>query len=117
MLAILELGISPRRFNGWEPVTRTWTTGNKTVTRTEPEWDEVDQALVLAHMGNEELRCPGCGWYMDESMSTDYGWRVEEPVCHRCAAHEKHRTAHPKPRPGAMLVSTPVPIPKEDSVG
>ena len=79
------------------------------MTRTEPEWDEIDQALVLAHLANEDLRCPGCGGYLDQTMSTDFGWRVDEPVCHRCSAHQRHREAHPKPKRGALLVSTPVP--------
>lgn len=90
-------------------------TDGKSVTRTEPEWDEVDQALVLAHLTNEDLRCPGCGGYLDQTMSIDFGWRVEEPVCHRCAAHQKHRDSHPKPKPGTHLVSTPVPAPPREA--
>lgn len=112
--ACVRLGISPRRFGGWEPAIRTWTNPDGyTVTRREPEWDDVDQAIVLAHLANEDVTCPGCGGYLDQTMSTDFGWRVDEPVCHRCAAHTKHRDAHPKPKPGVLLISTPVPVPTD----
>lgn len=70
---------------------------------------------MLAHLANEDVRCPGCGGWLDQTMSTDFGWTVDEPICHRCSAHERHRDTHPKPKPGALLTSTPVPVPRNDS--
>lgn len=51
----------------------------------------MDRALILAHLSAEQLRCPGCGMYLDESTGTDFNHAVHEQKCAGCAAKEAHR--------------------------
>ena len=68
--------------------------------------DETDRAIILAHLGNEELRCPGCGGYLDETTDRSLVNRVHEDlVCHRCAAMATHR-AHREERHAPLLPGT-----------
>ena len=53
--------MSPRRWSGWEPAVRTWTTPTGTVTRADPAWDWIDRAIVTAWHQLGERRCPKCG--------------------------------------------------------
>lgn len=62
-----------KRFHGWEPEQVTHYEYNqydgieKTTTVTEPEWDEEQQALVLALLAVEADTCPGCGLPLSET--------------------------------------------------
>lgn len=59
-----KLGISHRRFMGWEPVTYS-EAGN---TYTEPEFDGWERALWRAYDHWQEGRCPNCGHDLEESL-------------------------------------------------
>lgn len=87
-----RLGISLRRFDGWEPTT-TYThddQGRLISSTPEVEWDEEQQTLMLALARWRDLSCKGCGgWLADTTQkSAECAYVIERPVrCHRCAAY------------------------------
>lgn len=97
------LGISPRRFDGWEP--RRYTTVaydaegrlSATVTTVEPEWDDEDRALLYALEDYEADLCPGCGHPMSESLHRegvpDPQYQAAYAVCLGCVAKERAQKA------------------------
>ena len=54
------MGIPPRRLLGWEPASRSWIEDGITHTRSEPEWDEIDQTIVTEWQRLNERLCPQC---------------------------------------------------------
>lgn len=67
--------------------------------------------MVLAHLRAEELRCTGCGQYLDESTGTDWAHVVtDDMTCNGCRAKELHREAAEKAkrkrRPGQLVMVT-----------
>lgn len=100
-----------KRFHGWEPQ-RTTTVDRdahrrivRYVQTIEPEWDEEQQALVLALLGVEADTCSGCGLPLSETTKDVIGPDGEvDPVasmdqyevtvsdrCFACRALEKFR--------------------------
>lgn len=71
------MGIAPRRLWAWEPVTTTEHEYDdagrllRTRSRSEPEWDASQYALVAALADIEAEECPSCGSPMSECMSAD----------------------------------------------
>ena len=62
MTACLTLGISPRRYCGWEP--EKWHepgTGGRVRVVREPEWDWVDRAIIGAWQHLQTSLCIRCG--------------------------------------------------------
>lgn len=58
-----NLGVSLRRFLGWEPRQITVTRDDGTVvTVTEPEYDVWEQQVQAAYTAWLDDVCPGCGW-------------------------------------------------------
>jgi hypothetical protein len=51
-------------------------------------WLDDDARLVLEYLRDEQLKCPGCGQYREDSMAkeADGSYRVREFRCHACAA-------------------------------
>ncbi|HEY9414796.1 MAG TPA: hypothetical protein VIQ30_08575 [Pseudonocardia sp.] len=95
MRSAQRLGISLKRFEGWEPreVTSYRYDGRgrlaQAVTVREPEWDEEQQALMLALDLHEALTCSGCGGYLPHTTApeADDAYKAELPIrCHRCTA-------------------------------
>lgn len=61
----------------------------RSTTVREPEWDEEQQAHVMALEMYEALACGGCGGYLPETTAKDAddGYAADLPVrCHRCTA-------------------------------
>lgn len=55
------MGLSPRRYAGWEPVTRAWTDADGVQrSQREPEWDWVDRAIITAWQRLVDRQCPQC---------------------------------------------------------
>jgi hypothetical protein len=57
--------------------------------RPEVEWDEEQQAIMLALGRYRELCCPGCGGWIPETTGKDAKdtYAVDLVRCHRCSAH------------------------------
>ena len=128
------MSVSPRRFEGWAPQTTTryaYDQGGRVVSAVsmdEPEWDELDRAIVDAHLWNEAQRCR-CGGYLDETTTDDHGYRITAEQCYRCEAelrwHERQqpidelmKSTRNKPYPEARVLSVeaiPLPPPDEGS--
>jgi hypothetical protein len=89
------VGISPRRFDGWEPAEvaeHEYDAAGRlvrSVTRREPEWDDDQRALLLGLAAYEEQVCAGCGGWLPDTTDRDAddGYTVDAPTrCHRCTA-------------------------------
>lgn len=106
------MGISLKRFSGWEP-TETHDHEHDeqgrlirtTVTR-EPEWDDDEQAWMLALLLYRSQLGP-CGHYLPESTAANAEDRydVGEPIrCHACTAVAvASAAAAGNPHPSALL--------------
>lgn len=95
MEAALRVGVSLRRWDGWEPRRVTVHTydqqgrPDRSVTYTEPEWDDEQRGWVLALLEAEAGECSGCGGNLDDTMHPDAeeAWVGEiAGRCHRCTA-------------------------------
>lgn len=58
------------------------------VSVTESEWDEQEQAWMLALAAWRMSRCPGCGGNLAETTdpANEEQYRTETSRCHRCTA-------------------------------
>ncbi|GAA1436292.1 hypothetical protein GCM10009616_35720 [Microlunatus lacustris] len=95
-------GISPRRYSGWEPPTRTryrYDADGRLVgaiTTREPEWDEIDRALIDAYL-NWKGDLHVCGRPLTESLhdedsdEPDPDYQVAVETCRACMALDKDR--------------------------
>lgn len=61
------------------------------MTTFEREWDDDDLDAALDWMAAQELRCGGCGGYLDETTDPDRfnAYDAEPVACHRCAATDR----------------------------
>lgn len=111
MSAAHSLGISHRRFLGWEPTESTEVTawdaeGRPTawVTTREPEWDDDERDIMLALHDLRAETCPRgheLKYMTDQSPSDLLGvgsgipaLQVEDVWCHACRAEDLHSKAH-----------------------
>jgi len=82
-----KLGISYKRFKGWEPATvyEYDDAGRMVSSRPEVEWDETEQAwmVALAAYRREEI-CPLCGWPREVCQAAETEWGVTVPAPTRC---------------------------------
>jgi hypothetical protein len=96
----VTLGISPRRFEGWEPVAHTKVTGwdvegrpTAWDTSQDPEWDAEDRAIIHALMDVKNDECPGCGQPLSESLhedgKPDPTYDIGFLVCMGCVARDR----------------------------
>jgi hypothetical protein len=93
------MGISPRRFDGWEPAQRTKIIRDaegrvvEMITSTEPEWDETDRGVIYALLDYQADLCPSCGLPMSDYLHTE--GKPDPPlsssyaVCVACVAKER----------------------------
>jgi hypothetical protein len=81
------LGISYKRFQGWEPTTTyEYDDGGRLISsRPEVEWDQTEQDWMLAldTWENDEL-CHLCGWPKDVCQAPETEWALEVPLPTRC---------------------------------
>jgi hypothetical protein len=102
--------LSLRRFDGWVPRTRYEhdKAGRLVSSATESEWDEEQQAIMLALHRYRELVCKGCGGWLPETTAAEAEDRyaVEAPVrCHCCAAYSRARDrVQEMSRPESLLL-------------
>lgn len=102
----MRLQVSPRQFTGWEP--RQWHRpgpDGQVLVYTEPRFDAIDQQIMLTHLANEEMRCSGCGDYLDATMPLDHVYEITEHRCQRCnaIAHYKDENKFDKKPPGTFV--------------
>ena len=77
MEACERLGIPLRRLHGWEPATTTTyqydESGRvaRTVTTSEPLWDQWDHYLMIALQEFRDMHCSQCGQLLSECMVPD----------------------------------------------
>jgi hypothetical protein len=102
--AAQQLGISVRRFDGWEPTTYyEYDDEGRLVSSTpEPEWDERQQAYMLALLEYEARICPGCGHPLYISGDEEHNWDVEPIRCWACDAVAQARAKDERLRPEAL---------------
>jgi hypothetical protein len=109
-----RLGVSVKRFDGWEPEQVTTYEYDdagrliRAVTVREPEWDEHEQGWALALAFYRDSLCPcGCGHPARDTLapeSAGHTWHVPPPV--RCMARDALAQAQAQfsnPRPEAVL--------------
>lgn len=88
------MGISLKRFNGWEPQTLTRYEYDDqgrirhTVTTTESEWDDTERAWMIAHHLYKADICQGCGgtWSETTDIANEDAYLTEAIRCHSCTA-------------------------------
>jgi hypothetical protein len=103
------LGISPKRFGGWEPTETTRYVRDrhgkviKTITTHEVEWDSDQQSLMLALAEYRLQFCPDCGGELDETMKpeNEFAYTAIGPwLCWGCQAvgraRDNYNDAHPR---------------------
>lgn len=80
------MGVSPRRYAGWEPRTRYRYDDHGRIihTRPEPEWDEWDQVLV-DELQNWQSDVHSCGHHRSEQRDPDTQFVATFTVCQACA--------------------------------
>lgn len=109
--AARQLGISVKRFDGWEPKrTTTYRYDDdgrlvESITFTEEEWDPQQQAWMLALHVLETDRCPGCGGRWSDTTHPDNqdAYTVPDPVrCHSCTAKSIAEDKNQNPQPHAL---------------
>lgn len=86
--------MSPRRYAGWEPVTRYMydEQGRIISTTPEPEWDEWDTVLVDCLL-NWQSGVHRCGHHEDEQADPDVVFVAEFTVCKACEALQRRQEA------------------------
>ena len=65
--------------------------------RPEPEWDEYEQAIMLAAHELDRDTCPGCGDWLSQTLTDKppleddppYSHRGHKAWCRTCIAHDK----------------------------
>lgn len=103
--------MSRRRFLGWEPTRVTTyeydTSGRlvRSITETEPEWDDDERGWAYALADVEAEMCPGgCGQPVAEStaVGADDDYDVKFIQCHACAT--RARRQEDRDNQGELLV-------------
>jgi len=107
-----RLGISLRRFDGWEPVEETVYEYDeqgrlvRSVTTRDSEWDDEQQGWMLALAVWRANRCPNCGRDIRECTDESADWHVPPPTrCHvtTALAIAQQQYYRDSPHPHALL--------------
>jgi len=79
--------------------------------RPEVEWDETEQAWMLALAMYRETRCPGCGGDLNVTTQSEHErqYKPELPLqCFRCVAFGRSNDAYAdQPYPGSLVHLVP----------
>lgn len=85
-----KLGISLKRFRGWEPTTTYVHRGGRLAeSQPEPEWDEQEQGWMLALRLHRRGCCPNCNGNLEITTAAENEERFKAlpPLqCFRCLA-------------------------------
>lgn len=113
MEAAERLGVSLRRFEGWEPTTHYEHDEHGLLVSSAPdvEWDDTEQGWMLALGAYRDSLCPGCGGEIQVTGRPEYEdrYRPLPPIeCHRCVGFIRSRHAHKdNPNPEALIHRVP----------
>jgi len=111
--AARSLGISLKRFTGWEPATviehEFDESGRlfRSVQTVEVEWDDEQRAWVRALAELERQTCNGCGGFLQDTLDPETEWVADQPYrCHRCEALEIRRkqVSEKAHNPGSLVI-------------
>lgn len=98
MEAARSLGISLKRFTGWEPVTVVQHEYDddgrlaRSMHTVEAEWDDEQRAWMRAFTQLAADTCSGCGGLLSDVLNPDVEWVADHPLrCHKCEALEIRR--------------------------
>lgn len=79
--------------------------------RPEPEWDETEQAWMLALGLYRETRCPGCGGNLAVTTKPEYEDKYKAELalqCFRCVGFGRsHDRYGDQPYPGSLIHRVP----------
>ncbi|HEX5996944.1 MAG TPA: hypothetical protein VFY84_17515 [Jiangellales bacterium] len=105
-----RLGISLKRFEGWEPATfyERDEHGQLVSSVPETEWDETEQGWMLALAEYRASLCPcGCGHKAADTLAMEgtHQWRVRKVRCHARDQLAVAQNAYNGQRPEAVLWS------------
>jgi hypothetical protein len=106
--AAQQLGISLKRFRGWEPTTTyRYDRGRLASSIPEVEWDEQQQTYMLALAAYRQRRCPGCAGDLEETTApaNEDRYKYDLPLqCFRCVAFARATKAYQdEPHPQTLL--------------
>lgn len=112
-------GVSPSRFSGHEPVTRTVYTYDvmgrvvSSVTTTEPEWNDEDREMAFQLQEYEATLCSGCGESLKETSKRENEFEyvpASDPIrCHKCTrAGIESEKVHDSKLPQAQALHIPI---------
>lgn len=110
--AAQRLGISYKRFLGWEPATiyEHDGAGRLVSSRPEVEWDETERAWMLAlETWKSERLCPLCGQPREVCQAPETEFALEVPLPTRCHVTtavrraQEARAKHPGEHDDALL--------------
>ena len=109
----MALGISVKRFDGWEPAEvhehEHDQAGRivRTVVRREPEWDDEERGWAQAWLLYRQNVHTACGHYLPDSTAADAedGYVVDDPIrCHACTARSAaYKRYQESPEADALL--------------
>lgn len=110
--AATRLGISHRRWSGWEPKEVTehvYEDGRlvRSATTREAEWDGEQRGLVLALLSFEGQSCHGCGGFLPETTDPDNDGRYKAGYpgrCYRCSAIKAQQKAYEDQKPESLVL-------------
>lgn len=105
------MGVSLKRFRGWEPTTvyEHDDAGRLVGSAPETEWDTLQRGWMLALAEYRASRCRRCGNNINETTAKEgtHQWRVRKVRCFACDALEgaqQQASNKPEDRPGARLM-------------
>ena len=101
------MGISHKRFLGWEPVRTVVTDGDVQTVSVEPEWDDEQRDHMIALALYEDGLCAVCGGPPEDcqSLEAERLWEGVPPVrCHKTDAILRYQeNGEERPRPRALM--------------
>jgi ribosomal protein S27AE len=98
-----------KRFDGWEPATAYEHDEQGRLVRSVPEqeWDEQQQAHMLALAAYRATLCPACGGFLPDTTEAEAEDRYHcgpPHVCHRCVALDIATKSYVEdPHPSSLL--------------
>jgi hypothetical protein len=103
------LGISHKRFTGWEPRTvyEYDAQGRLAASTLEVEWDEEQRDLMIALQEYRASLCPLCGWRREICGNSKNSHLIEIPTPERCYVATNLEVAKDRETANGAVVQQP----------